>query len=163
MVLVISTSPDLLIENLHQSPFNVGLRLNLQDFTLSQIAALNRRYREPLSERELTLLIKWLGGHPYLTRQAFYTLVTEGWRWDELMCVALSDEGPFGEHLQRYYWLLDGVRALKAGLRQVIRQQRCPDKRTFDRLRWAGLVTGSSKACTCRGELYEKYFYFSIL
>ena len=46
-VLVISTEPYELIEDLNQSPFNVGQTLRLQDFTLAQVAELNGRHGSP--------------------------------------------------------------------------------------------------------------------
>ncbi|MEM9090903.1 MAG: AAA-like domain-containing protein, partial [Cyanobacteria bacterium P01_F01_bin.53] len=51
-VLVISTEPYQLIEDLNQSPFNVGQTLRLQDFTLAQVAELNGRHGSPLGEGE---------------------------------------------------------------------------------------------------------------
>ena len=48
--------------DLNQSPFNVGTRLTLADFTLAQIAELNRRYGGPLTgEEALARLLQALG------------------------------------------------------------------------------------------------------
>ncbi|NTU66047.1 MAG: toll/interleukin-1 receptor domain-containing protein, partial [Chloroflexi bacterium] len=43
LVLVISTEPYLLIADMNQSPFNVGLHLGLSDFTIEQVRDLNVR------------------------------------------------------------------------------------------------------------------------
>ena len=158
LVLVISSEPSALIANRHQSPFNVTNPLRLEDFNREQVADLNQRYRHPLSEREIPLLMALSHGHPYLTRQAFYTLVTEEWSWQDLIRVAVDDEGPFAPHLQYYYSLLDREKRLKVGLKQVIHRQRCPDQNIFYRLLQMGLVRGSSKNCVCRCELYHHYF-----
>ena len=44
LVLVISTEPYLLIADVNQSPFNVGLHLGLSDFTVEQVRDLNLRH-----------------------------------------------------------------------------------------------------------------------
>jgi serine/threonine protein kinase len=158
MVLVISTDPHLLIDDVNQSPFNVGLRLNLEDFSEEQVRDLNQRHGAPLKEDEIPLLMASLHGHPYLTRQALYMLVKRHWQWADLTRVAFSDKGPFNEHLQHYYKLLHNKPKLKAGLKQAIEEQRCSDEITFYRLQRAGLVIGNSNSCSCRCDLYKRYF-----
>src|SRR5205814_7304959 len=49
LAMAYATEVHLLIQDLNQSPFNVGLQLTLQDFTFEQIADLNGRYGSPLS------------------------------------------------------------------------------------------------------------------
>jgi len=68
LALVTSTEPYQLIDDLNQSPFNVGEILNLEDFTPAQVAELNRRHDNPLTNEEERRLVEVLGGHPYLTR-----------------------------------------------------------------------------------------------
>jgi hypothetical protein len=77
LLMAISTEPYLLIDDMQQSPFNVGLVLYLDDFTEEQILKLNGRYQSPLQPEEIPHLYHLLNGHPYLTRVAFYTLVKE--------------------------------------------------------------------------------------
>ena len=57
------------ITDLNQSPFNVGTRLVLEDFSLEQVAELNQRYGSPLRvQTGLAGFFKLVGGHPYLVR-----------------------------------------------------------------------------------------------
>ena len=58
LVLVISTEPHLLIKDVTQSPFNVGQKIRLDDFTNGQVQELNARYRLPLPDAE-SCLISW--------------------------------------------------------------------------------------------------------
>src|SRR5206468_9769560 len=51
LAIAYATEAHLFITDLNQSPFNVGTRLTLDDFTLEQVAELNRRYGSPLSTR----------------------------------------------------------------------------------------------------------------
>src|SRR5262249_40658899 len=77
ILMVISTEPHLLISDISQSPFNVGTKIVLDDLTIPQIAELNQRYHAPLADDQVPALADLLGGHPYLTSRALYTLVTE--------------------------------------------------------------------------------------
>jgi hypothetical protein len=158
LVLVISTEPFLLIQDMNQSPFNVGLTLDLKDFDAAQVRDLNVRHGSPLREHELPELTALLGGHPYLIRKALYTLVTTGQLWPQLAEVAASDRGPFRDHLRRYHWLLRDQPDLQAAMRQVLRDKACTDDAAFYRLLRAGLVKGSGEACRYRCDLYRQYF-----
>jgi hypothetical protein len=158
LVMVISTEPYLLIADLHQSPFNVGLVLYLQDFDEAQVRALNRQHGSPVKEKDLPALKKLLNGHPYLTRKALYTLVVENCPWDELLRVAPTDRGPFSDHLRHYHWVLRDEPDLREALRQVVRHNCCPDDMALFRLLQAGLVKGSGEVCQCRCDLYTRYF-----
>lgn len=158
IVMVISTEPYLLIADVKQSPFNVGLRLYLEDFDEVQVRDLNRRHGSPVREDEFHHLIEWLSGHPYLTRKALYVLVTEQTPWADLTRVAVEDHGPFGDHLRRYHWLLNDEPDLRKALKEVIEYEHCVDEKSFFRLLRAGLVKGSGDCCKCRCALYQKYF-----
>src|SRR5207248_2614532 len=77
LAIAYATEAHLFITDLNRSPFNVGTRLELEDFTIEQVADLNRRYAThsasgypPLRDRgELGRLYHLLGGHPYLVRR----------------------------------------------------------------------------------------------
>lgn len=158
IVMVISTEPYHLISEVNQSPFNVGLRLYLEDFDTAQVSELNRRHGSPVSEQELPQLVNLLGGHPYLTRKALYHLVADRLAWPNLVQAATLDHGPFGDHLRRHHWLLRDRPDLTDALKQIITQGRCNDEMALFRLLQAGLVKGSGEAYTCRCDLYRKYF-----
>ena len=158
VVMVISTEPHLLIADVTQSPFNVGLKLYLEDFSDAQVRDLNRRHGSPVKKSDFHRLMVLLSGHPYLTRKAFYTLVTEWLTWADLTRVAAADQGPFGDHLRHHHWLLRDERGLREALKQVIHNNRCTDEMAFFRLLRAGLVKGSGESCTCRCDLYRMYF-----
>ena len=158
IVLVISTEPYLLIPDVHQSPFNVGPKISLADFDEGQVADLNQRHGVPLTSAEQVDLMRLLNGHPYLTRKAFYSLVNEQLPWSELVQVAPTDQGPFSDHLQRYYWLIRNQQELKHGLEQVIQHNRCDDEAVYFRLFRAGLLKQKRKDfCQFRCELYRTY------
>jgi hypothetical protein len=158
IVMVISTEPYLLIDDINQSPFNVGLKLELADFNKAQVQDLNRRHGSPIAEQNFSSFMTLLNGHPYLTRKALYTLVIERLTWADLTLVAATDDGPFSDHLRRHHWGLRDKPELKAALRQIIRDKCCPDEISLFRLVKAGLIKGSGEAYTCRCDLYRQYF-----
>ncbi len=158
LVLVISTEPYLLIDDIHQSPFNVGLHLSLTDFDEKQIRELNHRHGSPVSKSDLPELIALLNGHPYLTRLALYKMVMEGMTWADLRRQAPTDNGPFGDHLWHQYWTVYDRPELQNALRDIIRTQCCPDEISLFRLLRAGLIKGSGDVYTCRCDLYKLYF-----
>src|SRR5262249_53235859 len=70
-----ATEAHLFISDLNQSPFNVGTRLVLEDFTGEQLAELNERYGGPLDDQEqITRFRQLVGGHPYLTQRGLYEI-----------------------------------------------------------------------------------------
>jgi hypothetical protein len=158
LVLVISTEPYLLIDQANQSPFNVGLKLELSDFSEAQVRDLNRRHNSPVVESDFAQLMNLLGGHPYLTRKALYILVIERLTWAELNRVAAIDQGPFDDHLRRHHWLLRDQRELREALKQIIRSNQCVDEMCLYRLLRAGLVKARGDVCACRCDLYRQYF-----
>ena len=91
-------------------------------------------------------------------RKALYTLVTEQLSWPAFSTMAPTDRGPFGDHLRRQLWLLRDQPALRAALKQIIREERCDDRDARFRLVRAGLAQSSGEVCTCRNELYKVYF-----
>jgi hypothetical protein len=158
MVLVIATEPYLLINDPNQSPFNVGLRLDLEDFDRNQVQELNLRHGRPVHSRDAERIFDLLSGHPYLTRKAFYTLMADQWHLNELFARATEDQGPFGDHLRRQAWLLRNEKGLRDSLRQIIQQNKCDDEAALLRLLRSGLVKGRGKVFYCRCELYKQYF-----
>ena len=163
MALVISTEPYLLIPDVNLSPFNVGLHLELRDFTIEQVRDLNARHGSPIVASDLPHLMNLLQGHPYLTRRALYALVAEGVTWRQFMRDAPTDEGPFGDHLRHHYWGIRDRPELKQALKEIIHTRRCSDEMALFRLLKAGLVKGGGGTYTCRCGLYEFYFRDKLL
>ena len=158
LVMVISTHPYLLIDDVNLSPFNVGLTIQLQDFTPGQVADLNGRHGSPLKPAEISALTNLVGGHPYLVRQAYYTLVSEGLSLAGLLAAAASPEGPFGKHLLFYEHSLMKNPILMAAFQQVLHGQKAPEESLLERLSAVGLLQHAEGKWRPRCGLYEKFF-----
>lgn len=160
LVIAHSTEPYLWIKNLNQSPFNVGYQIKLDDFSPQQVSELNERYGGVLREGgDLEKLMELLGGHPYLTRQALFTLASGALDVDGLLKAAADDDGPFGDHLRRYVLMLQGSPEMLKVLADALRRRECESEADFLRLRGAGLVKGETRhSLQIRCRLYEEYF-----
>jgi hypothetical protein len=158
LALVTSTEPYQLIENLNQSPFNVGEVVELADFTPAQVADLNRRHGSPLTPPQEDQLLALLQGHPYLIRRALYLVASQRLSVADLLAEATDDRGPFGDHLRHHLFRLHSKADLIEGMRQVLRHQTCADERVFFRLRAAGLVQREGRDVLPRCQLYTDFF-----
>ncbi len=159
LVLVVSTEPYQLISDLNQSPFNVGINVELGDFTAAQVAELDRRYGMPFSADQLVQLMSLVGGHPYLTRRALHLVATKkvGAARD-ILAHAADDQGPFGDHLRHHLFRLHNQADLVRGLLHIIKNQGRLDDVVFFRLSSAGLVKRVGRTIVPRCQIYAEYF-----
>ncbi len=158
LVLTYATEARLFIRDLNQSPFNVGTRVALDDFSEAEVRELNRRYGSPLrNDDEVHQFQDLVGGQPYLTRCGLDAMVRYEFGIERLILDADSDSGPFGEHLRRIVHALTRDPEM-AGVARGMLAGVTPDHDSFFRLRSAGLAAGagpSSGRIRCR--LYEQY------
>lgn len=158
IALVTSTEPYQFVEDLNQSPFNVGEIIEVQDFTDKQVVELNNRHGSPLVMSEIEQLMHLLEGHPYLTRKALYLISSKRISATELFLRANDDRGPFGDHLRNNLFRIYDKKPLINGLRLVINHNKCPDMSVFFRLKGAGLVREQDGFILPRNNLYAEYF-----
>ncbi|MBV7339576.1 AAA-like domain-containing protein [Chloroflexi bacterium TSY] len=153
-----STEPEKFIDDHDRSPFNVALPILLEDFSRDEIDQLHHRHGSPVNQPDLDVLIRLLGGHPFLIRLAFYLLATSTINFDQLMGTATSDDGPFGSHLRRYWHILLDNRELQSALRKIWLEKTHPEDRLFYRLKGLGLIKKVGNQIVLRNHLYELYF-----
>jgi DNA-binding SARP family transcriptional activator len=159
LAMAYATEAHLFITDLNQSPFNVGTRLELGDFTRQEVADLNRRHASPLrNDAEIERFYQLLGGQPYLTRRAFYEMAAPGLDLDAITARADQEHGPFGDHLHRLLVSLTRDPGLCEAVREVLAGRPCPSDERFYRLRTAGVLSGdSARAAQPRCGLYAAY------
>lgn len=158
LALATSTEPYYFIDNLNQSPFNVGEVIELQDFTLEQVEELNERYGQLLSASELSQLMALLNGHPYLVRRALFLVAQGQISAHSLFAEAANERGPMGDHLRSLLLRLQDKPDLIEGLHEVVKFHRCSDEHVFFRLRGAGLVRRQNGNVVPRCQLYADFF-----
>ncbi len=159
LAMAYATEAHLFITDLNQSPFNVGTRLTLEDFSTSQIAELNFRYGHPLhGDEELRRFCQLVGGHPYLAQRGLYEIAQRELSLASLEAQADNDEGLFGDHLRRILVSLQRDSALCEALCGFLEGQVELTLASFYRLRSAGILVGDSASeARPRCELYARY------
>jgi len=162
LALVISTEPYLLIRNVERSPFNVSVPIALPPFNAAECRELNRRYEHVLTDEQAERLRReLLGGHPFLTRLAYYRMTRPGApSLDELIRDAARLDGPFGDHLRTLQVKLrENTRQdLLVALQQVIRHGTPPNDDALARLLGAGLVRPEGDRFVPTNRLYALFF-----
>lgn len=158
MAIAYATESYLFIKDQNQSPFNVGTKLELRDFTFAEVADLNQRYGSPLQPPELQQFFDLVGGHPYLVRCGLNEIVVENLDISTFAMKVDQDDGIFSDHLRRIIVLLEQEPKLREVVREILKNQPCPDNNTFYRLRSSGLLKGESKNhAQFRCEVYRRY------
>jgi class 3 adenylate cyclase len=165
LAIAYATEAHLFITDVNQSPFNVGTRLTLEDFTFEQVADLNERHGSPLrDEAELARYVRLVGGQPYLVRRGLHEMVSHGLDLPTFERQADRDEGIFGDHLRRILVLLARNPELCDVVRMILRGQPCPTQESFYRLRSAGVMGGdSARDVRPRCRLYATYLERHLL
>lgn len=160
LAIAYATEAHLFITDLNQSPFNVGTRLALDDFSREQVAELNRRYEQPLrTPDEVGRFYDLLGGQPYLTRRGFDALADGGTSFAAFEIQAGQEDGPFGDHLRRILISLTQDNALTEAVRSLLKGgDASTTPESFYRLRGAGILAGdAASTARLRCRLYTDY------
>jgi len=158
VVLGYATEAHLFIQDLNQSPFNVGRQIELSDFGLATVQDLNRRYDSPLNEDQIRTLMQLIGGQPFLVRRALDVLARRTMDFATLMEVADRDDGPFGDHLKRILISVSQLPGVLEALRTSLDSPELRETDGYHRLLAAGIIAQESdRSVKLRCELYLKY------
>jgi hypothetical protein len=146
--------------DINQSPFNVGMPVDLPELNSSQVEWLARQHGLEESDEQLDKLRSMFGGHPYLIRVALYELARGRVSLAELLQVAPTEEGLYQEHLRRHLLNLREDSELVDAFKQVVRASQAiqiDDTAAF-KLRSMGLVRFKENKVTPLCQLYRQYF-----
>lgn len=145
--------------DLNKSPFNVGIPIELPDFTFSQVQHLAERYPLGWSGAALQRLVETIGGHPYLIRLALYHGAQNSGP-EELLANLSTEAGIYRDHLRRQGWYLETHPPLLAAMRQVLAEPQgvqLPSPLAFQ-LQSLGLIYFTGNQARIRYPLYQQYF-----
>ena len=159
VVIGYATEAHLFIQDLNQSPFNVGRRIDIEDFNVQQLVDLNNRYGGPLkSYAEVEQLQELLGGQPFLTRRALDVLARGKMSLVEVVAQADQDDGPFGDHLKRILISVTKFEPVERAMRETLSSGTISETDSFYRLSASGIVKKSEGgAVVPRCDLYRRY------
>ncbi len=164
--------------NVNQSPFNVGLPIELSEFTPKQVAQLARLHGLNWEMDRVKKLMEIVGGHPYLVRLAFYHITQKIAHFslensglldgkkdldnsvDRLLEMAITEAGIYGDHLRRHLWNLQENPELGAAFSKVVTANEPVELESVIafKLHSLGLVQLRGNEVTVRFELYRQYF-----
>ncbi|MGF1979819.1 MAG: AAA-like domain-containing protein [Nostoc sp. CmiSLP01] len=145
----------------NESPFNVGVPIELSQFTLEQVHNLAQCYGLDWDLGQVEQLMELVGGHPYLVSEAFshlkmnpHEIVTQ------FLETATTEAGIYRHHLRRYWHILEQDSELTSALKQVVMAS---DKLRLDsllsyKLHSMGLVQLAGNEVRICCNLYRQYF-----
>lgn len=159
LVIVHSTEVYLPLD-INKSPFNVGVAIELKEFTPEQVADLAQRHGLTLSQSELAGLMQLVSGHPYLLRRAFYHLAQRELTPTQLLETAATHAGIYRDHLHRHLRNLQEHPPLASAFERVTQASEPIELEQLlaFKLHSMGLVSlrGNHVVPSC--ELYRQYF-----
>ncbi len=148
--------------HLKQSPFNVGLPLELEYLSLEQVQELAKRYKleEWTDGEEARQLMAMVGGHPALVQIALYHLSRKQITLPELLQTAPTSTGIYSNHLQRHQVMLQEEPTLKQVLDSIMSAtEPVPlEPIVAYKLNSMGLINLQGNKATPSCELYRQYF-----
>lgn len=146
---------------LNQSPFNVGLPIQLEDFNLEEIEQLAQRYGlEWKNGLEANRLMRLVGGHPALVNLALYYLSRQQITLLQLFETAPTATGIYAHHLQRHLTTLEQQPELAQALDLVLNATEPISLNPIltHKLSSMGLIKQSGDKAIASCELYRQYF-----
>jgi hypothetical protein len=151
--------------DINQSPFNVGLPIQLPEFSYEQVQELAVRHgldwaKGEAGAQKLAPLLAMVGGHPYLVRVALYHLGRQEVTLEQLLQEAPTLAGIYSNHLRCHLANLQEHPKLAAALKQVITAPKSVQLEAIAayKLESMGLVKLEGNQATPSCELYRLYF-----
>ncbi len=146
--------------NINQSPFNVGLPIELPEFSSEQVQDLTKRHGLNWNTSQVQQLRSIVGGHPYLVRVALYHIATGQLTLSQLLETAPTEAGIYGDHLRRHAWHLQQHPELAAAFTKVVTSGEPVELQSIQafKLHSMGLVQLQGNYVTPRFDLYRQYF-----
>lgn len=149
--------------DINNSPLaNVGVIIDLPEFTLDQVQRLVRRYRLDWTAAQVEQLMAMVGGHPLLVKTSLDWVKPQQKTLKELLQAAPTASGIFSDHLRELWENLENKPELKIAFSKVVRadeddpvQLNPIQAKSLQRL---GLVTLQGHFAKPRCELYRQYF-----
>jgi hypothetical protein len=159
--LVLAHSTEVYIPlDVHQSPFNAGIPIELEEFNQQQTLYLAKKHGMQNSDILLENLRRMVGGHPYLLRLAMYEIAAEKVTFNQLLQEITTEAGIYNNHLRSLFMSLQRVPELAQCLKRVVNSNVGVelDPMQIYKLHSLGLVQRQNNHVTARYQLYREYF-----
>lgn len=151
--------------NINQSPFNVGLSIELSEFTLEQVRELANRYpphvASQLGEQGIVSLMSLVRGNPYLVRLALYHISRGDVSLNQLLRTATSEDSIFSDYLRQQLLYLEQHPQLESVYSLIVNSPlstvELEPTRVYE-LQSLGMVRVENNQALPSCELYRQYF-----
>ncbi len=174
-VLIGVATPNDLIKDYTRTPFNIGKRVEVTDFTFEEARPLAQGFDLPNTHAQQVLqwILKWTKGHPYLTQRFCRAIAEDGrHKWSEIEIDAMAEslfmgrmsredsnldfvqrrlthEGPYRLQLMQTY------KDVRLGWRPVTDEEKSPVK---SELKLTGIVQRENGNLAVRNPIYKEVF-----
>jgi hypothetical protein len=164
LIVVHSTEVYIDLDN-YRSPFNVGVPVELPEFTPQQVQDLAGRYGLDWNDKKVGAqgfapLLEMVGGHPYLVQQALYQLRCQGVTLEQLLQDAPTEAGIYSNHLRHHWVNLHKNPELVQAYKQVVKSSEPVELERVQsyKLHSMGLVKRQGDKVMPSCDLYRQYF-----
>ena len=146
--------------DIEQSPFNTGVPIMLEEFTLEQVEILASLYQLDWSRSQIERLMDLIGGHPYLIRLALYQIKTANLTIEQFIRESFQETGIYGDLLRRLLNMLKQSPELISAFTRVVRSNVPVELNPLNtyHLHSIGLVRQQDNLVFPRCKLYQIYF-----
>jgi len=147
-------------KDINQSPFNVGVPIELGPWTIEEVEDLARNYGLMLEATNLKCLMDLTGGHPHLVRLTLPPLALSEMTLCEVMETAATEAGIYRSHLMERLNYLESHPDLLTAMRQTVNSDEPVRLRSQDayKLDSMGLIRRQNNEVTPLCEVYRAYF-----
>ncbi len=159
--LVLDYSTDIYVPlDWNYSPFNIGLPIQLPEFTQEQVEELAARYGLDWQQGQAQKLMGKIGGQPALVNIALYHLSQEGLTLKELLEQASTERGIYRHHLREKLDDLQQNPDLAAVFAKILTARSVVNLPPTDayKLESIGLIKLTPDGAILSRELYRPYF-----
>ena len=159
--LVIAHSKEVYVPlSINQSPFNVGVPIELRELNQAEVEDLVHRHGLKFSNSDLADLMQFFGGHPYLLRVALHQIALGRRTLAGLLREGPTEGGLYNDHLRRHLNNLYENPELVSALQEALSSDRpvmIGSTEAF-KLSSMGLVKYRGNEVIPFCELYREYF-----
>ncbi|MBP0017895.1 MAG: AAA-like domain-containing protein [Cyanobacteria bacterium SBLK] len=142
--------------------YNIGILLELKEFTPQTILKLSKLYGLPWEMNEINALTNTIGGYPELVQQALYNISKNNLDLAELESKAIQVNGIFRYQLLYLEKLLDENEDIARGLKKILENKNISQSLAY-RIQQMGLIRENDNGFRISCWLYEKFLRKKLL
>lgn len=159
-LLVIYSTEVYISLKIHQSPFNVGLSVELPELTAFQVQDLAARYELDWTLKQVQQLMALVGGNLYLIQLALHHISSEETTLEQLLETATAEDGIYSNYLRRKLLHLQQYPDLVTAMIRLVQSPNPVELETVQafKLQSMGLVRVLHQQVVPKCNLYRYYF-----